>query len=141
MRSTSVNRRRLSRAAGLAFAGVLAAAAPATAAPGQIVNDGAQGSITGGYIVVLNPNVADAVVGDLAREHMVNVRHRFKSSLNGFSGSMSRAEALELTSDPNVVYVEQDRTIAAFDTQADPPSWGLDRIDQRNLPLNKSYVS
>jgi subtilisin family serine protease len=39
----------------------------------------------------------------------------------------------------SVAFVEQDRTIGIADSQPWAPSWALDRIDQRNLPLSWSY--
>jgi hypothetical protein len=40
-----------------------------------------------------------------------------------------RQEELEL--------VEENQVMQAMESQENPPSWGLDRIDQRNLPLDK----
>src|SRR5690606_2693822 len=45
-----------------------------------------------------------------------------------------------LAADPAVASVIQNRTFHVTGTQPNPPSWGLDRVDQRNLPLNSSYT-
>jgi hypothetical protein len=45
-----------------------------------------------------------------------------------------------VAANPAVKYVEQNHTVSLAATQTPTPSWGLDRIDQRNLPLNNSYT-
>jgi subtilisin family serine protease len=53
---------------------------------------------------------------------------------------MSEKAAKRLAADPDVAYVEQNRTVSLAATQTPVPSWGLDRIDQRDLSLNNSYT-
>ena len=43
-----------------------------------------------------------------------------------------------LKHNPNIAYIEPDMTVQLFGTEASPP-WGLDRVDQRTLPLSASY--
>ena len=50
----------------------------------------------------------------------------------------SASAAARIAADPAVAYVEQNHTVSIAGTQTNPPSWGLDRIDQRNLPLDSS---
>ncbi|MEU3917770.1 S8 family peptidase [Streptomyces sp. NPDC029004] len=63
----------------------------------------------------------------------------YRSVLQGFSATMSGDKAAKLAADPRVAYVEQNATVRLNDTQANP-TWGIDRIDQRDLPLSKSYT-
>ncbi|MFF3246500.1 S8 family peptidase [Streptomyces sp. NPDC002870] len=90
-------------------------------------------AIQNSWIVVLKDGSTRAA--DLG----VTPKHTYRSVLDGFSTTMSRAKAAELASDPRVAYVEQNATVHLNDTQANA-TWGLDRIDQRNLPLSKSYT-
>ncbi|MET9429436.1 MULTISPECIES: S8 family serine peptidase [unclassified Streptomyces] len=85
------------------------------------------------WIVVLKDNSTRAA--DLG----VTPKHEYRSALDGFSATMSQAKAAALAADPRVAYVEQNETVRLNATQANA-TWGLDRVDQRSLPLSTTYT-
>ncbi len=92
--------------------------------------------IPGRYIVRFSSAVASQVA---ANNLSSNVVAMYTSAINGFVAELSPDELEEVSNNPNVVSVEQDRIISLNNTQTSP-TWGLDRIDQRTLPLSSSYT-
>ncbi|GAB3835557.1 S8 family serine peptidase [Kribbella italica] len=66
----------------------------------------------------------------------------YSSAVNGFTAKLTPAQLATLQKSPEVVAISEDVYVEnALDaTQTNPPSWGIDRIDQRNLPLSNSYT-
>ncbi|MGI5402666.1 S8 family peptidase [Streptomyces sp. CA-135486] len=131
--------------AALSFGAVSAftATAAESAPQGIIQNAGAPGAIKGSYIVTLRESAADAgskAGKALAAEYGAKIKKTYNAALNGYSVQLSEAQAKKFAADPAVVSVVQNRVFKANGTQPNPPSWGLDRIDQKALPLNKSYT-
>jgi len=60
--------------------------------------------------------------------------------LGGFAIEAPEGVALAISRDSRVAYVEQAVPVTPVDTQPNPPSWGLDRVDQRNRPLDSAYT-
>ncbi|HLT12290.1 MAG TPA: S8 family serine peptidase [Micromonosporaceae bacterium] len=125
---------------------LLLASSPAMAAPeGAILGADSPRAVAGSYLVVFKdgampPSSVGERAANLARQHGGSVEATFNSALRGFSAKMSAQGARRLAANPAVAYVQQDEIFTIADTQTNPPSWGLDRIDQRNLPLNNAYT-
>ncbi|MFC7480485.1 protease inhibitor I9 family protein [Luedemannella flava] len=92
--------------------------------------------VAGQYIVVYKDGTSATVgerVEDGAKGRGGRIAHKDGKSINGFSAKLSDAALAEVRSDPAVAYVEADVTVSVEETAA---SWGLDRVNQRSLPLD-----
>ena len=110
----------------------------------------AKNPVPGQYIVVLNPDAADLkneatakadiseVAYAMALEYRATLLRTYAQALRGFVIEASDAALAKLLMDPRVAYVQEDSYVSPNATQINP-SWGLDRIDQRDLPLNTGF--
>ncbi|MFE4248048.1 S8 family serine peptidase [Streptomyces sp. NPDC056910] len=121
------------------FAGSLAGAS--TPAEGKVYGLDAKGAVSGSYIVLLDQKANTDAKQGLAKEYGGKLKRAYSSAVNGFSvNGLSETEAKRLAADSSVAKVVQNKKFHIDATQDNPPSWGLDRIDQADTAGDKKYT-
>ncbi|MEU9111659.1 S8 family peptidase [Streptomyces sp. NPDC048483] len=126
-------------ATGIAAVTAVTAGASSAPAEGKIYGAEAKGAVNGSYIVMMKKSVRTTATGDLASKYGGKVKRNY-SSVDGFSTTgLNEEEAKRLAADPAVDKVVQNKKFHIDGTQDNPPSWGLDRIDQADTEGDKKY--
>ena len=115
---------------------LLAGSAPGVGAAGAAGTTGASD-----YIVVLRdgPSGSAAVARDHGARYGVAATRVYGHALRGYAARLDAAQVTALRRDPGVAHVVADG-IATIDETQTGATWGLDRIDQRKLPLSGTFT-
>jgi subtilisin family serine protease len=124
--------------AGVTLLGTSYAGAAPAPAMGTVYGADAATAVSGSYIVMLDQKADKA---KLAKEYGGKLKRAYNSAINGFSANgLSQTEAKQLAADPAVSKVVQNKKFHMDATQDNPPSWGLDRIDQTETAGDHAYT-
>jgi len=135
------------------FAALLFSVAIALVASAPMLHADSPTVVPNQYIVIFQKNTTE----EIHQFHLNAVRNRlsnefveeriiatyFFGEVIGYAAVLSKKNlAIELEH-PNVLYVEADQTVTAYDADSTSTqtgaTWGIERISKANLPLNGNY--
>ncbi len=97
--------------------------------------------IPGEYIVRFKDTErdVDARIRSVVALEGAPVLYTYRTAIKGLAVKLTAGQLAELQLDPNVISIQQNQTVSISTTQTSA-TWGLDRIDQRSLPLSTTYT-
>jgi subtilisin family serine protease len=130
----------------LALCAVFIAAA-SSAGDGTIVVPQGAALVPNRYIVVFADDIGftrgaereiESLAQSFATQYGASVDRVYAYALRGAVMRMNEVVARRVSGDPRVAYVEQDALSYVNGDQSNP-TWGIDRVDERALPLDDNY--
>lgn len=93
------------------------------------------------YIVVFRAGTPDApgLARQLAADYGAELSYVYQHAIRGFAARFPTQALAGLRQNPHVAYIEADQVVTIDATQTNA-TWGLDRVDQRDLPLSSTYT-
>jgi hypothetical protein len=111
----------------------------APVAGAQVVTlQAAANAIRDRYVVVLKPGAGPTTAQQIVATAGGVLHRRYSRALNGFAATIPERAIPALLRNPLVQSVAQDGVVRVSTVQSDPP-WNLDRIDQRDIPLDDQF--
>ncbi|MFE4833427.1 S8 family serine peptidase [Arthrobacter sp. NPDC056691] len=139
IRASSVLRPALASLLLTGFAAAFAGVSPGIAGTGTAAAE-TQAAAPARYIVRYSAGTDVSSAVRNLRSRNIGIGRTFAKAIRGAVVTATPGQAAELKRSAGVAAVELDAPVTAADTQQSA-TWGLDRIDQRALPLSGTYTA